>query len=204
MHSFWYRANALATFAGTVLAGMCLLVTITDYFHTSHPSVSCTYLGVEGLQKEFGHDRAYIVLNASLDLRSEFSWNTKQLFVHVDVEFATRRNARNQIVMWHSIILNKEDAVLHLPALRQQYPYAVTDQGFSLRGREFNVTVAWNVMPRVGALFSRSRSFGPFWLPDSYHQPAMGKLVQAEGLAGEESGAHHSMAAEEEADTQQV
>eukprot|EP00887_Chlorella_sp_A99_P006015 scaffold27.g6015.t1 len=168
---------------------MCLLVTITDYFHTSHPSVSCTYLGVEGLQKEFGHDRAYIVLNASLDLRSEFSWNTKQLFVHVDVEFATRR--------W-------EDAVLHLPALRQQYPYAVTDQGFSLRGREFNVTVAWNVMPRVGALFSRSRSFGPFWLPDSYHQPAMGKLVQAEGLAGEESGAHHSMAAEEEADTQQV
>ena len=33
-------------------------------------------------------------------------------------------------------------------------------------------------MPRVGALFSRSRSFGPFRLPDSYLQPALGKLVR--------------------------
>ena len=29
------------------------------------------------------------MVNATIDLRSEFSWNTKQLFVHVDMEFAT-------------------------------------------------------------------------------------------------------------------
>ena len=48
---------------------------------------------------------------------------------------------------------------MQLPNLRQQYPYAVTDQGFSLRGRDFNVTVAWNVMPRVGVLYTRSKTF---------------------------------------------
>lgn len=48
---------------------------------------------------------------------------------------------------------------MHLPALRAQYPYALTDQGFNLRGREFDVTVAWNVMPRVGALYTRTRTF---------------------------------------------
>jgi hypothetical protein len=46
-----------------------------------------------------------------------------------------------------------------LPALRPQYPYAITDQGFNLRGRHFNVTVAWNVMPKVGALSKRVRTF---------------------------------------------
>lgn len=49
--------------------------------------------------------------------------------------------------------------MLRLPTLRPQYPYAMTDQGFSLRGRPFNVSVAWNVMPRVGALYTRRRTF---------------------------------------------
>jgi hypothetical protein len=51
--------------------------------------------------------QAYVVLNLTADLRSEFTWNTKQLFVHVDVEFATRKNARNQMAMWSAIIQDK-------------------------------------------------------------------------------------------------
>jgi hypothetical protein len=35
----------------------------------------------------------------------------------------------------------------------------VTDQGFNLRGRQFNVTVAWQVMPKVGALYTRQQTF---------------------------------------------
>ncbi len=173
--------------------------------------------------------QAHIVLNLTADLRSEFSWNTKQIFVYVNFDFKTRKNARNQMVMWSAILEDKvgplwgrmgrdveglrrlrvlraalcsdsrlryrraqppaplptfrrlparwpraapgsrtpahcprppqERAFIHLPALRAQYPYALTDQGFNLRGREFDVTVAWNVMPRVGALYTRSRTF---------------------------------------------
>ena len=51
--------------------------------------------------------QAYVVLNLTADLRSEFTWNTKQLFVHVDVEFATRKNSRNQMAMWSAIIQDK-------------------------------------------------------------------------------------------------
>ena len=40
----------------------------------------------------------------------------------------------------HPILQN--EAVLRLPSLRPQYPYAITDQGFNLRDREFNVTVS--------------------------------------------------------------
>ena len=229
--------------------------------------MECTYVGTEGLQKEFGHDRvrrqaaplppppprlidrpsprcllsplltpcspscpslptlvpqAYVVLNLTADLRREFTWNTKQLFVFVNAEFETRKNRRNQAVMWSAIIEDKvrcgvrccgvrrewrscgecmgagvmlrmaleaaaavlllpvmcvrppptphtpplapparaqANALIQVPALRPQYPSAITDQGFHLRGRAFNVTVAWNVMPTVGALLTRKRTF---------------------------------------------
>ena len=57
MHSFWNRLNALLTFAATVLAGMALCATFTDYLHRANPTVECSFSGVEGLQREFGHDR---------------------------------------------------------------------------------------------------------------------------------------------------
>lgn len=162
--------------------------------------------------------QAHIVLNLTADLRSEFTWNTKQLFVFVNFEFATRKNVRNEMVMWSAIVEDKvrlvylcifflfsslhgksgrgplresghnywrhlsihppahalsqpdlpalpaclaaqENALIQLPVLRAQYPYALTDQGFNLRNRQFNITVAWNVMPRVGALYTQKRTF---------------------------------------------
>ena len=51
--------------------------------------------------------QAFIVLDLAADLRSEFTWNTKQLFVFVDVEFATKKNSRNDMVMWSAIIDSK-------------------------------------------------------------------------------------------------
>jgi len=47
------------------------------------------------------------VLNLTADLRSEFTWNAKQLFVYVNFEFATRKNVQNQMVMWSVIIEDK-------------------------------------------------------------------------------------------------
>lgn len=28
-----------------------------DVFHTAHPSVTCEFKGIDGLQREYGHDR---------------------------------------------------------------------------------------------------------------------------------------------------
>lgn len=60
--------------------------------------------------------------------------------------------------------------------LRAQYPFVLADQGYNLRGKQFNVTVAWNVMPYVGALYSHSKTFTGFRLPEQYIEPKMGKI----------------------------
>ncbi len=108
------------------------------------------------------------VFNLEADLRSEFSWNTKQLFVYAQVEFSSPRSPLNQMIFWNTIIQRKENAKLKIPKLRPIYPFTVTDQESLLQGREFNVTVAWQVMPKVGALYTGSKTFSGFTMPEEY------------------------------------
>lgn len=51
--------------------------------------------------------QAVVTFDLNADLRSIFSWNTKQLFVYVQAEYETEDNKRNEIVLWDSIIQQK-------------------------------------------------------------------------------------------------
>ena len=51
------------------------------------------------------------------DVRDEFTWNTKQLFMFLSVEYATPANPNSQLVMWSKIILSKVCQVLPLGVL---------------------------------------------------------------------------------------
>jgi Signal peptidase subunit len=46
-------------------------------------------------------------IDLSVDLREEFTWMTKQLFLYVTVDFETPDNRFNQMVMWSHIITSK-------------------------------------------------------------------------------------------------
>ena len=72
------------------------------------------------------------------------------------------------MVFWNTIIQRKENALLSQSKLRPIYPFTTTDQEGMLRGREFNVTVAWQVMPRVGALYTGSKTSSGFQMPEEY------------------------------------
>lgn len=43
-------------------------------------------------------------------------------------------------------------AQLKLKQLRPIYPFMLTDEGTGLRGTPFNVSLKWNIMPRIGML----------------------------------------------------
>lgn len=57
------------------------------------------------------HAQAVMTFNLEADLRSVFSWNTKQLFVYLQAEYETPSNKINQIVLWDAII---EEKVFHV------------------------------------------------------------------------------------------
>jgi signal peptidase complex subunit 3 len=100
------------------------------------------------------------------DLRSIFSWNTKQLFVYIQAEYSTPDNHLNEVVLWDQIVQSRSEAHIAVRNLRQKYPFI--DQGKHLRGRELNLTLVWNVMPKVGYLYTQKQSFRMDPMPDSY------------------------------------
>jgi hypothetical protein len=50
-------------------------------------------------------DQAALTLKLDADLRSAFSWNTKQLFVYVQAEYVTPDNKVNQVCMLPCVLM---------------------------------------------------------------------------------------------------
>ncbi|KAI8469269.1 MAG: 22 kDa subunit of signal peptidase [Monoraphidium minutum] len=167
MHSPWARVNAVLTFFGTVAAALCVLTTLTDFVHRADPAIKLELTGVKRLAPFRGKsDQAVLSMALDADLRSAFSWNTKQLFVYVQAEYETEENKVNQVVLWDKIVRSPSEAVISLPALKHKY--ALLDRGSGLRGAPLALTLGWNVMPKVGALLLHSKSFDVGPLPEEY------------------------------------
>lgn len=49
MHTWYYRLNALLTFATTVLAVMCAVASLTEVFHESQPLIKEPVAHIDGL-----------------------------------------------------------------------------------------------------------------------------------------------------------
>jgi signal peptidase complex subunit 3 len=164
MHSVYSRANNVGTLFATVAAGLCVLVALSDTLHSADPSVQLQVTEVKKLGQHKGRqDQAALSIALDADLRSVFSWNTKQLFVYLQAEYATRDNGVNQVVLWDKIVQDRADALLRVRApLRLKYPFI--DRGNDLRGLAYNLTLAWNIMPKVRRCAAWWRAWAVVWL----------------------------------------
>ncbi|KAJ1387456.1 Signal peptidase complex subunit 3 [Sesbania bispinosa] len=150
MHSYGYRANALLTFAITILALMCAIASLSDNLNSLSPSAQV---------------QVSMTMNISADLQSLFTWNTKQVFVFLAAEYETSKNSLNQISLWDGIIPSKDHAKFWIHTSNK---YRFIDQGSNLLGKEFNLTVHWHVMPKTGKMFADKIIMSGYRLPEEY------------------------------------
>ncbi|ERN12334.1 hypothetical protein AMTRI_Chr01g137550 [Amborella trichopoda] len=166
MHSFWYRANALLTFAVTILALMCAMASITDHLNVPQPQADVQVSNINWFRKQpNGNDEVSLTLTISADLQSTFTWNTKQVFVFLAAEYETPKNSLNQVSLWDGIIPSKDQAKFSIQTTNK---YRFIDQGSNLRGKEFNLTLHWHVMPKTGRMFADKIVMPGFGLPQEY------------------------------------
>ncbi|KAK8913588.1 Signal peptidase complex subunit 3B [Platanthera zijinensis] len=166
MHSSVLRFNALVTFAVAILALICALASFSDYFNNPSPTADVKVLSINWFHKQpNGNEEVRITLNISADLRSLFTWNTKQVFGFVAAEYETPQNALNQVSLWDIIIPSKEDAKFLVQITNK---YRFIDQGSNLRSKEFNLTLHWHVMPKVGKMWADKIVMTGYRLPDRY------------------------------------
>ncbi|KAJ6994792.1 hypothetical protein Peur_009100 [Populus x canadensis] len=168
MHSFVYRANVLLTFALTILALMCVIASFSDNFNFPSPSAEIQIVKFNGFQKKPpGNDEVSLTMNITADLQSLFTWNTKQLFIFVAAEYETPQNSLNQVSLWDAIIPAKEHAKFWIQTKNK---YRFVDQGSNLRGKEFNLTLHWHVMPKTGKMFADKLVLSGFRLPEEHRR----------------------------------
>ncbi|PKA60531.1 Signal peptidase complex subunit 3B [Apostasia shenzhenica] len=70
-----------------------------------------------------------------------------EVFAFVAAEYESHQNALNQISLWDAIIPSKEQAKFWIHTSNK---YRFIDQGSNLRGRDYNLTLHWHVMPKTG------------------------------------------------------
>ncbi|KAF2599656.1 hypothetical protein F2Q68_00012145 [Brassica cretica] len=145
MHSFGYRANALLTFAVTILAFICAIASFSDNFSNQAPSAQIQILNINWFQKQpHGND---------------------EVFAFVAAEYETSKNTLNQVSLWDAIIPEKEEANFWIQISNK---YRFIDQGHNLRGKDFNLTLHWHVMPKTGKMFADKIVMSGYRLPNAY------------------------------------
>ena len=155
MFSFWQRLNAIFFFALSALGFLSFLGAGMAYWHVSSPRIELTLEKVL-LRKIYGagHDQAVLTLGIDADLRSVWNWNVKQLFVYVTAEYETKPNVLNQVVVWDTIISDSPSAWIR--SSQTVNKYALTDQGYGLKGNNVSLVLNWNTVPSTGLQIGRA------------------------------------------------
>ncbi|KAI9306410.1 signal peptidase 22kDa subunit [Cunninghamella echinulata] len=91
-----------------------------------------------------------LAFNLDADFTPLFNWNTKQIFVSVVADYESKTHNRNKIVIWDTIITDKEKANLKLRKVPNKY--AVIDYSGKWNYETANLTLHWDVTPHVGLL----------------------------------------------------
>ncbi|TQD86201.1 hypothetical protein C1H46_028218 [Malus baccata] len=171
MHSFGYRANALLTFAVTILALMCAMASISDNLNHPTPTTQVQVLNINWLQKQLnGNDEfQYIICEFDLGQHDYEYISRLAVIVYMEykaaAEYGTRKNSLNQISLWDGILPTKEHAKFWIHTSNK---YRFIDQGTNLRGKEFNLTLHWHVMPKTGKMFADKIVMPGYRLPQEY------------------------------------
>ncbi|XP_073004709.1 signal peptidase complex subunit 3B-like isoform X2 [Typha latifolia] len=146
MHSFGYRANAVVTFAATILAAICTIASLSDNFNVPSPTADIKVLKINWFHKQaHGNDEVFVFLAA---------------------EYETTQNALNQVSLWDGIIPSKENANIQILTTNKYHRFI--DQGSNLRGKDFNLTLHWHIMPKIGKMFSDKIVMTGYRLPEEY------------------------------------
>lgn len=127
-------------------------------------------------------------MDLAADLTSEFTWNTKQIFAYVTVDYVMPDHPRNSMVVWSAILQQARDADVQPRRLRVAFPYAVTEppppRGSAREARERRIRSEARLPSRTLADLPAgqgilSSSLDPASGPDAPPSPLLGAAFNA-------------------------
>lgn len=104
-------------------------------------------------------ERCELVFDVDIDLRDEFHWNTKQLFVWLSVDYVGKNSKTvHRSSLWDELVVTQSQAMFELEAKVPEYKLVGPD--LDLRDNNVNFTLNWDIHPWIG-LVTRKHSQTP-------------------------------------------
>ena len=127
MHTVLTRANALAAYTMSVLAGLTFECFASTFFqaYSADSKINTVKVVVKHVPDYSAsrekNDLGFLTFDLKADLTPLFNWNVKQLFLYLTAEYETKNNVVNQVVLWDKIIQRGENAVLDYRSMNTKY-----------------------------------------------------------------------------------
>lgn len=155
MDSYTNRGSSLFTTFTTVLFAVATLNHITSYFYSPAPLAKISIPKNNAVEyshyKSYNSDQVKFEFDLTLDLTSEFNWNVNQIYVFVVATYETKKNKKNEVVIYDKILRDLKDYKLDLK--NSKIKYALRDEfAGSLADLDITLTVRYQVMPIFGLL----------------------------------------------------
>jgi len=163
--------NVVGTFALTLLAIMATVVHFSVLFHKADPQVQLKLNSIDKFRQLHTMDggtreQAQLTLDVDADVRTAFTWNTKQLYVFVAAEYSTPERPSNKVILWDEVLNSKEEGLFRLRARRSDYP--LVDPYNGLKGNDVKLTFGYCVMPYNGNIFVNTTASHVVTFPTEY------------------------------------
>jgi len=100
---------------------------------------------VEGFGMRDGREHAILSIDYSLNFEI-FDWNTKQVYLFVQADYATSQMRTNQIILFDYVI--SSGATLNGTNVLCEYPLEDFNRG--LKENHVTLSLGWDVMPYIG------------------------------------------------------
>lgn len=157
MHTVFSRLNSNLAYTSSVLGGLVFMCFLSTFFldYTTHAQIGTVNVVVKHVSDYSAsrekNDLGFLTFDLQADLNPLFNWNVKQLFLYLSAEYATPKNAVNQVVLWDKIIQRGENALLNYKSMNTKYYF--WDDGNGLKNHQnVTLTLSWNVIPNAGSL----------------------------------------------------
>lgn len=101
--------------------------------------------------KPYKADQLRFNFDLSVDLSTEANWNVNQIYLFVVASYETKKNEKNEVVIYDRILRTPEEFKFALKNIKVKYPLRDEHRG-TLAGREVTLSIRYQVMPIFGLL----------------------------------------------------
>eukprot|EP00127_Corallochytrium_limacisporum_P002363 Clim_evm4s119 gene=Clim_evmTU4s119 len=177
MHDILTRGNGLLAQSVSALLTIFAVLTLLTALNLPEPKVNFSLAEISLSPSGIGkvrQDKLWMQYDVDADFTELMNFNTKEIFVTVNVAYDGDNGEHNEFVVWNRFIKNWRDAHFHFGErdliTSTKHGLEYTDLAQRMRGKKASIFIKWYLIPVAGILREGETKAIPIDFPVDYSQ----------------------------------